>query len=293
MLQADMQRLFEKIRDDTDAAFAISEKLDARAAQADAAIAGLKAQLAATNAYAADMDARAAALTAFLEANEADDGSAMARPAASVAGAGPSAIAAARAGVASLGLAAAAGAADGGVAGGDASDAASSASGTPRRAGGASAEELVVAASRLEAQVLDAVAEDAAVEDTLLVIDEALSAGAIHMDAMLREVRELAKRQLRARALARKVDAALAEDAARRGGAASGAGGGMPAARVSLSGGLGQPAPSAGHMAAALLRPMPGLQQQGPGGGGGGAVPMGTAYPSLAAAGGAGSGRRM
>jgi hypothetical protein len=142
-----------------------------------------------------------------------------------------------------------------------------------------SAETLVVPASRLEAQVLDAVSDDAAVEDIFMLVDEALQAGVIGPEAMLKEVRDLARRQFRARALARKIDAALAEDAARRGvpmRGGAGPRGALPSVGLAFAGqgGGGQ----GGQMAAAVLRPMPALQQQQQQQQ---QVPMGGAYPAL------------
>jgi hypothetical protein len=77
------------------------------------------------------------------------------------------------------------------------------------------AEELVVPPTRLQAQLLDAVAEDAAIEDLYYQVDQALQNGRVtDLDAVLKEVRDLARRQFRLRAIARKIDAALAAEAA-------------------------------------------------------------------------------
>lgn len=80
-----------------------------------------------------------------------------------------------------------------------------------------SVEDVVVPPTRLQAQLLEAVAEDAAIEDVHFHLLAALKAGRIDLDSMLKEVRELSRRQFRARALARKIDAALAAKAAAEG----------------------------------------------------------------------------
>jgi hypothetical protein len=73
-------------------------------------------------------------------------------------------------------------------------------------------EDVAAPASRLQGQLLDAVAEDAALEDLFFQMDELLNSGALEARAMLAEVRELGRRQFRARYLARKLEGALLAD---------------------------------------------------------------------------------
>jgi hypothetical protein len=77
-----------------------------------------------------------------------------------------------------------------------------------------SMETLVVPSSRLKAQLLECVAEDAAIEDMYEHLEAALREGVIDIDTMLTEIRKLARQQFKARALARKIDAALANEVA-------------------------------------------------------------------------------
>lgn len=74
---------------------------------------------------------------------------------------------------------------------------------------GQSVDEVVIPSSRLQAQLLDSVAEDAAIEDLYYLVDSAAERRRIEPDVMVKEIRELARRQFRSRHLARKIDAAL------------------------------------------------------------------------------------
>ena len=98
---------------------------------------------------------------------------------------------------------------------------------TPSLPAPVSVEDVVVPTSRLQEQLLEAVAEDVAIEGLYAHLSAALGARRISLDDMLKEVRKLANRQFTTRALARKIDAALA--AARISGASTqGGGGGAP-----------------------------------------------------------------
>lgn len=100
------------------------------------------------------------------------------------------------------------------------SGSASASSASPGMGAGAAAalpsavvfEDVAAPASRLQGQLLDAVAEDAALEDLFFQMDELLNSGALEARAMLAEVRELGRRQFRARYLARKLEGALLAD---------------------------------------------------------------------------------
>lgn len=59
------------------------------------------------------------------------------------------------------------------------------------------------------AQLLESVVEDAALEDYHAALDEAVTAQCVDVDSMLREVREGARKQFRARYLAKKASAVL------------------------------------------------------------------------------------
>ena len=163
-----------------------------------------------------------------------------------------------------------------GGAGGD-STPSPAAAGGPRQV---SVEDVVLPVSTLQAQLFDCVAEDSAIEDLYFHLDDALRKGAwrcsktrvargcslilsalipgrVDVDAVLREARELGRKQFRARAIAKAIDAALAVK------------------RGATSGGPG----TAGGM------PMPGSVAPLASGGGGGALGSGGAafsgYPSI------------
>jgi len=75
---------------------------------------------------------------------------------------------------------------------------------------GGSDGAAVEPATPLQRQLLRLVAEDVALEDYLGHVEGALRARRIRPDEMVAEVRDVARRQFQARALARKIDAALA-----------------------------------------------------------------------------------
>jgi Vps23 core domain/UEV domain len=71
-------------------------------------------------------------------------------------------------------------------------------------------EDVVVPSTKLTEQLLNATAEDAAIEDIYGSIDEALRQGKIDLETSIATVRALARKQFYARALAKKINAALA-----------------------------------------------------------------------------------
>lgn len=80
---------------------------------------------------------------------------------------------------------------------------------------GGDGPESVVPTTALGRQLLWRVVEDVAYEDYLPYVDEAVQAGKVRPDEGLAEVRDVARKQFQARALARKIDGAL-ETAARQ-----------------------------------------------------------------------------
>mmetsp|Transcript_15351 Transcript_15351/g.25028 ORF Transcript_15351/g.25028 Transcript_15351/m.25028 type:complete len:460 (-) Transcript_15351:27-1406(-) len=66
-------------------------------------------------------------------------------------------------------------------------------------------DEAIVPADALSRQLFDCVAETSAIDDILYHLDRALSNDAITLDAFLKEVRKLARKQFMAKALAQKI----------------------------------------------------------------------------------------
>jgi len=110
-------------------------------------------------------------------------------------------------------------------------------------------EELVAAASVLQEQqqLLEAVAEDAAIEDAFLQLDQAARRGRLDADSLMKRSSELALRQFRVRYLSRKIDAMLAQNATARAAMARGgaAGAPSPAGGAPAAGGAGARGPVA------------------------------------------------
>ena len=71
------------------------------------------------------------------------------------------------------------------------------------------AEDLVVPSTKLSEQLLNVTAEDAAIEDIYGSIDVALRQGKIDLETSISTVRALARKQFYARALAKKINAAM------------------------------------------------------------------------------------
>ena len=156
-------------RDEMDEANATLEALKARSATADAVAAGLSEALGAVKRYTAATEAAAVVATEWLAAHEGNE-----------VVSGKAALALKR---------------------------------TPSSAqigdGGAttvlSVEDVVVPPSVLQAQLLECVALDAASEELYFQLDEALLQKRIGLEVMLEEVRDVARKQFRARATAQKV----------------------------------------------------------------------------------------
>ena len=73
-------------------------------------------------------------------------------------------------------------------------------------------DDFIIPATVLQTQLIDAVAEDAAIEDLYTWVGTAADEGRLPPDALVKEIRELARRQFRARYMARKIDSVLTED---------------------------------------------------------------------------------
>ncbi|VDC06576.1 unnamed protein product [Peniophora sp. CBMAI 1063] len=78
-----------------------------------------------------------------------------------------------------------------------------------RRKGDPPVDELVCAPSIVHNQLIDLVAEDNAIEDTIYHLHRALNAGRIDLDRFLRTTRSLAEEQFMKRALVEKIQTAL------------------------------------------------------------------------------------
>jgi hypothetical protein len=115
-------------------------------------------------------------------------------------------------------------------------------------------DDFVAPPTVLQRQLLDAVAEDAAIEDLYAWIGAAAADKRIDAEALVRETRDLARRQFRARYLAKKIDEALGEDARNiaglhvQYGSGGGLGMGMNAGggMGGMGGGMGRPPLSGG-----------------------------------------------
>ncbi|KNE57252.1 hypothetical protein AMAG_18025 [Allomyces macrogynus ATCC 38327] len=70
-------------------------------------------------------------------------------------------------------------------------------------------EDILIAANPIQAQILDAVAEDHAIEDTMYMLGKALDDGKIDGAVFLKTIRSLAKEQFLQRALVQKCAKAL------------------------------------------------------------------------------------
>lgn len=77
-------------------------------------------------------------------------------------------------------------------------------------------DDFVVPATVLQSQLLDAIAEDNAIEDLYTWVVSSADKGQIRSDTLVKEIRDLARRQFRARYMARKIDAALTEEVRQR-----------------------------------------------------------------------------
>ncbi|THH03634.1 hypothetical protein EW146_g10377, partial [Bondarzewia mesenterica] len=78
-----------------------------------------------------------------------------------------------------------------------------------RRKGDPPVDELVCSTSIVHNQLVDLVAEDNAIEDTVYHLHRALNAGRIDLDRFLRTTRELAQEQFMKRALIEKIQAGI------------------------------------------------------------------------------------
>ncbi|TIA83902.1 hypothetical protein E3P94_01561 [Wallemia ichthyophaga] len=78
-----------------------------------------------------------------------------------------------------------------------------------RRRGDIGVDEIVCADNLVSNQLLDLIAEDRAIEDTMYHLGRALNAGKVDLEKVLRAVRELSREQFLKRALCKKIQAGL------------------------------------------------------------------------------------